>query len=160
LCNNQGLIPITNSQKRPAKSLCHLLQLADATRALQHATRAHQWLQRAPPLKMAAPALMPPAPTNGCSEHPFKNGSTCPALFLPHSITPRARPCSEPLLIPTPIQVQEQQPFLLPMAAGADAQLLSMAEAPPDHVQQGSPPPQVLGCTMAELELSIPSRHL
>jgi hypothetical protein len=90
--------------------------------ALQIAARAHQWLQRAPPLKMAAPALLSSSPT--------------PLSLL-------LAPCSEPLLIPTPIQVREQQPFLLPwrlllsMAAGAGAQLLSMAEGPPDHVSAG-----------------------
>jgi hypothetical protein len=63
LCSNQGPIPITNSQKRPAKSLCHVLQLADVTRALQHAARAHQWLQRVHRLKMVAPALLSSSPT-------------------------------------------------------------------------------------------------
>jgi hypothetical protein len=39
---------------------------------------------------------MPPAPTNDCSEHPFKNGSTCPAPFLPH-VVHNPSPCSTEL---------------------------------------------------------------
>jgi hypothetical protein len=61
-----------------SKSLYHQLQLADVTRALQQ----------------------PPMPTNGYNKHPFKNGSTCPALFLPHAIPPFARPLLGASLFP------------------------------------------------------------
>jgi hypothetical protein len=128
-------------QSRPAITCQHTVLFW----ALQVAARVHQWLQRAPPLKMAAPALLSSSPT--------------PLFVL-------LAPCSEPLLIPTPIQVREQQPFLLPWRLLLPW-LLEPApsscpwpRARPTTSQQGSPPPQVLGCTMAKLELSIPSRHL
>jgi hypothetical protein len=60
------------------KSLDHLLQLADVTRPVQQ----------------------PPMPTNGCSEHPFKNGSTCPCSLPPPRHSPSCSPPARSFPLP------------------------------------------------------------
>jgi hypothetical protein len=84
-----------------------------------------------------------PRPPMAAASTPFKNGSTCPALFLPHATIRLARP----LLGASPYPHTNTSPRAAalsppmappsPMAAGAGAQLLSMAEGPPDHVSAG-----------------------
>jgi hypothetical protein len=74
-CSDPGSIPKENAKNGRPKLLCHLLQLADTTRALQHATHVRQWLQRALPLKTAAP---PRCSLTPAADHRRPSSTSCP----------------------------------------------------------------------------------